>query len=228
MTAQYSDEAIVAELMATVDHELENSAFWKSFTRGELPLAQVRKVFEQYYLWRNTFHRWFGVCIAKSPAFGSEADTEYILRELAEHIEEEVEGDHHGLAVQFLKALGIDEPHAILPLPHTTAYKEHFAELYLGSEHSGEEALAALAGRELVAPKRNRLTIDAFQQRYGISHALEFFHLHEELEVEHFRGLWDAVASQSAKDRALVEAAKDQIVRHVRFWDDVSAAVATA
>ncbi|AXE87409.1 iron-containing redox enzyme family protein [Streptomyces sp. Go-475] len=225
MTTEFTSDTIVGELSDTVDRELENSTFWRAFTRGELPLEHVRDVFLQYYLWRNTFHRWFGVCIAKSPAFGSGRQTEYILQELSEHIEEEVSGDHHGLAVQFLKVLGVDNPRDVLPLPHTTAYENHFAELYMSPERSGDEALAALAGRELVAPKRNRLTIDAFQEKYGITESLEFFHLHEELEVEHFRGLWGAVATQSEKDRRLVEAAKDQIVRHVRFWDDVHAAV---
>ena len=228
MTTVFTSDAIVEELTDTVDRALDGSAFWSDFTAGELPLAHVREVFAQYYLWRNSFHRWFGVCIAKSAPFGSDRDTEYIMRELAEHIMEEVEGDHHGLALQFLKVIGIDNPRAIRPLPHTTAYENHFAELYMSPERSGEEALAALAGRELVAPKRNRLTIDAFEGQYGITQSLEFFHLHEELEVEHFRGLWGAVASQSAKDRDLVEAAKDQIRRHVRFWDDISAAVQAA
>ncbi|MCZ7430961.1 iron-containing redox enzyme family protein [Streptomyces sp. WMMC1477] len=221
----FTSESIVTELSDTVGSELENSAFWSAFTAGELPLEHVSKVFQQYYLWRNTFHRWFGVCIAKSPAFGSSYDTDYILRELSEHIEEEVTGDHHGLALQFLKVIGVDNPQAIEPLPVTTAYENHFAELYLAPERTGQESLAALAGRELVAPLRNRLTLDAFQDRYGITESLEFFHLHEELEVEHFRGLWGAVATRSEKDRKLVEAAKDQIVRHVRFWDDVHAAV---
>ena len=28
--------------------------------------GHVRDVFGQYYLWRNRFHRWFGICVAKS------------------------------------------------------------------------------------------------------------------------------------------------------------------
>lgn len=224
MTAGSSGDSVLAELSATIDSAFSASVFWRAFSAGEVPLDQLQAVFLQYYLWRNAFHRWFGVCIARSPAFNSGMDTEYILRTLCEHIDEEIQGDHHGLISRFLKALGADDLPGVRPLPLTVRYIDHFAETYMAPDRTSEEASAALAGRELVAPKRNLMTIQALQEKYGIHEALDFFHLHAELEFEHFLGLWGAVAAQSEQDRRLVEAAKDEIVRHVQFWDDVYAA----
>jgi pyrroloquinoline quinone (PQQ) biosynthesis protein C len=224
-SATLGSQAVLDELTALVHQRLSDSPFWTAFTAGALPLAELRSVFSQYYLWRNGFHRWFGVCIVKSPAFGTPAPTDFILRELAEHIEEEVTGDHHGMCRRFMAAIGVPDVTAIEPLPVTLAYGDHFLRRYLTPEEPGERALAALAARELVAPERNRLTIEAFRDRYGITGGLEFFELHEELEREHFRGLWNAVVQAApAEVDGLLGAARDEIVRHVAFWDDVAVA----
>lgn len=218
-----ASQAVLDKLTALVHQQLTDSPFWAAFTAGELSLAELRPVFSQYYLWRNSFHRWFGVCIVKSPAFGTPAPTDFILRELAEHIEEEVTGDHHGMCRRFMAAIGVPDIESVDPLPVTLEYGEHFLRRYLIPEEPGERALAALAARELVAPERNRMTIDAFQRRYGITEGLEFFELHEELENEHFHGLWSAVVQAAPRDvDGLLRAARDEIVRHVAFWDDVA------
>jgi len=218
-----ASQAVLDELTTLVHQRLTDSPFWTAFRAGELSMDELRSVFSQYYLWRNAFHRWFGVCIVKSPAFGTPAPTDFILRELAEHIEEEVSGDHHGMCLRFMAAIGVPDVSAIEPLPATLDYGEHFPRRYLTAEETGERALAALAARELVAPERNRMTIDALTGRYGITAGLEFFELHEELEYEHFCGLWNAVVQAApAEVDGLLAAARDEIVRHVVFWDDVA------
>ena len=220
------DEAdVVSNLVGQVNNSLEGSSFFSAFASGTLDIEHIRQTFSQYYWWRNRFHRWFGVCIAKSPAFGN-TETDFILSELIEHIEEEIKGNHHGLCLRFLETIEISDPAAIEPLPETVRYSDHFISRYMDHGVSGQEALAALAGRELVAPARNRLTIAAFQTHYGVQSGLEFFDLHEELEVEHFRGLWAAVTQSSPQDPTkLLDAARSEIVAHVKFWDDVSAHV---
>jgi heme oxygenase-like protein len=219
--------AAVAELMDHVDNTLSGSRFFTGLARGSHSLEHVRDVFSQYYWWRNRFHRWFGVCIARSEGFGTRAPIEFVLSELIEHIGEEIKGDHHGLCQRALRQLGVTDFAAIRPLPLTEAYTQSFIDRYACGDRSGEEALAALAGRELLAPKRNRMTIDALNQHYGIREGLEFFSLHEELEVEHFKGLWEAVGRYEAcgPDR-LVRAAQEEITLHMRFWDQASAALA--
>ncbi len=217
---------IVADITNHVDQSLAESTFFSGLKQGSHSIERVRAVFSQYYLWRNRFHWWFGVCIAKSPAFATAAPTEYILSELIEHIGEEIEGDHHGMCKKFLHHLGVTDTAAIKPLPITTAYSTSFIDRYMRPEKGGEEALAALAGRELVTPTRNRISIDALSQHYGIKEGLEFFSLHEELEVEHFKGLWDAVTRDyQGNVRGLVENAREEITLHVKFWDDLAAAL---
>ena len=39
------------------------SAFFSALSAGEARPGHVRDVFGQYYLWRNRFHRWFGICV---------------------------------------------------------------------------------------------------------------------------------------------------------------------
>lgn len=216
---------VVGELTAAVDSELARSRFFSGLREGRHGIDQVGAVFGQYYLWRNVFHRWFGVCIARSPAFGSGRHAPYILSELAHHIDEEISGDHHAMCRTFLDAIGVDAT-SVEALPVTQAYCDSFVTRYMDPERTGEEALAALAGRELVAPARNRMIIDALSTRYGVDRGLEFFGLHEELEEEHFEGMWDALSTSKGVDpRRLVDAAKVEIVDHVQFWDDVLDAV---
>ncbi len=215
---------VVADITNHVNNSLAESKFFSGLRQGTHSIDHVRAVFSQYYLWRNRFHWWFGVCIAKSPAFGTKAPTEYILSELVEHIEEEVKGDHHGMCKTFLHHLGVTDTESITALPITTEYSRSFIDRYMHPSKTGEEALAALAGRELVAPARNRISIDALSEKYGIKDGLEFFSLHEELEVEHFKGLWDAVTKDYTGDPTqLTQAAHDEITLHVKFWDELSA-----
>lgn len=222
---QLRGAAVVDDLTTAVDAALARSPFFTGLRDGTHDIEHVRAVFGQYYLWRNMFHRWFGVCIAKSPAFGTEIDTEFILSELAHHIEEEISGDHHKLCRVFLDGLGVDAE-SVTPMAATERYGASFIARYMDPHRSGEEALAALAGRELAAPARNRLIIEALTEHYGVTDGLEFFGLHEDLEVDHFEGLWQALTSTHTVDPgALVEAARTEISEHVRFWDEVSAAV---
>src|SRR5579859_2078268 len=98
---------VVADLEQHVSESLAASRFFSGLRDGTHDKDHVRAVFSQYYWWRNRFHRWFGVCIAKAPGFGTDTPTEFILSELIEHIEEEISGDHHGMCVTFMRELGV-------------------------------------------------------------------------------------------------------------------------
>jgi Iron-containing redox enzyme len=219
---------VVTDLTNHVAEELERSSFFSALRQNRLSLNHVRNVMSQYYLWRNAFHRWFGVCIAKSPPFGTEFDTPYVLAELAEHIEQEITGDHLGMCQKFLSAIGVRSDAAIEPIPPTLRYIDSYADRFLDRNSSFEEALAALAGRELVAVQRNKLIYRALSEHYHVApEALEFFRLHEELEEEHFKGLWDAVVKTYRDDTAHLHAsARSAISAHIDFWDEVAAAYA--
>jgi hypothetical protein len=64
----------------------------------------------------------------------------------------QIKGDHHRLALSFLAALGIEDPARIEALPVTDSYAESFLHCYSPGDRSGDEALAALAGRGLAGP----------------------------------------------------------------------------
>jgi hypothetical protein len=95
---------------------LAESAFFSALSAGEADPGHARDVFGQYYLWRNRFHRWFGVCVAKSAPVDDARNVPRVLTELIACLRHEIRGDHHRLALSFLAALGIEDPvHRRLP-----------------------------------------------------------------------------------------------------------------
>lgn len=221
--------AVSESLEARVNYLLAESSFFSDLAAGQARPEHVRDVFGQFYLWRNRFHRWFGICVAKSAPFGEAPHADLVLGELIGCLEQEIKGDHHGLALSFLTAVGIDDPARIRPLPVTEAYAESFLRFYLPVDRSGDEALAALAGRELVGPSRNKIIVSALHEHYEVTSGLDFFHLHADIEAEHFRALWTALARGTRIDsRRLIEAARLEIWEHVAFWDDVYSAILNA
>ena len=214
--------AVSESLESYARDRLAESDFFADLSAGQADPSHVRDVFGQYYLWRNRFHRWFGLCVAKSAPFGDALNGPHVLGELINCLAQEISGNHHGLALSFLAALGVDNPARIATLPVTESYAESFLRCYFSADRTGDEALAALAGRELVAPSRNEIIISALSQRYGLTSGLEFFSVHTDLEVEHFRTLWEAlIRDTNADNQQLLEAARLEIWEHVTFWDDV-------
>ena len=214
--------AVSQSLESYARDRLAESDFFADLSAGRAAPEHVRDVFGQYYLWRNRFHRWFGLCVAKSAPFGDALNVPRVLGELISCLEQEIKGNHHGLALSFLAALGIADPTHIAALPVTQSYAESFLRCYFSADRTGDEALAALAGRELVAPGRNEIIISALPRHYGVTSGLEFFSVHTDLEEEHFRALWEALAQDTKADaQRLIEAARVEIWEHVTFWDDV-------
>jgi pyrroloquinoline quinone (PQQ) biosynthesis protein C len=214
--------AVSESLESYARDRLAESDFFSDLSAGQVHPEHVRDVFGQYYLWRNRFHRWFGICVARSAPFDDALNAPHVLGELITCLEQEIKGNHHGLALSFLAALGAGDPAHITPLPVTESYAESFLRCYFSADRTGDEALAALAGRELVAPSRNEIIISALSRHYGVTSGLEFFSVHTDLEVEHFRALWDALARDTTADaQRLIEAARMEIWEHVTFWDDV-------
>jgi hypothetical protein len=157
--------AVSESLESYVRDRLAESDFFSDLSAGQAHSAHVRDVFAQYCLWRNQFHRWFGICVAKSAPFGDTLHAPRVLTELIACLEQEVNGDYHGLALSFLAALGIANPERIPALPVTDAYAESFLRCYFSENRTGDEALAALAGSELAAPSRNRIIMSALPRQ---------------------------------------------------------------
>jgi hypothetical protein len=219
---QLDSRAASVSLESYVRDRLAESDFFSGLSGGQVPPEHVREVFGQYCLWRDRFHRWFGVCVARSASFGDAQNAPLVLGKLIACLVEEVEGNHHELALSFLSALGVDDPAHIAMLPVTDAYTESFLHCYSAAGRTGDEALAALAGRELVVPSLNKIIVSALSMHYGVTSGLEFFRPHEGTGMEHFRVLWEALTQYTRVDaRKLIEAARLEIWEHVTFWDDV-------
>jgi len=111
----------------------------------------------------------------------------------------------------------------------TDAYAESFLRCYSPADRSYDEALAALAGRELSVPGRNEIIVSALPRHYGVTSGLDFFRPRTSFDTEHFRKLWQEFARGSKADfRQLIEAAQLEIWEHITFWDDVYSAVLAA
>ncbi|MGH3251978.1 MAG: iron-containing redox enzyme family protein [Trebonia sp.] len=218
--------SVSMNLASYVRDRLAESDFFSDLSAGEVPPEYVRDVFGQYYLWRRRFHRWFGVCVAKVSPAGDGLNVPRVLGELTQCLTQEIKGNQYELALSFLAALGIDNPACVAALPVTDMYAESFLRCYLPADRASDEALAALAGRELAVPGLNRIIISALPRHYGITSGLEFFRPQTHLYTEHFQALWAAFAHDSKADsRKLIEAARMEIWEHITFWDDVYSTV---
>ena len=77
------DSRAVSESLGTyVKDLLDESDFFSDLSAGRAHPEHVRDVFGQYYLWRNRFHRWFGICVVKSAPFGETLNVPRVLGEL--------------------------------------------------------------------------------------------------------------------------------------------------
>ena len=221
------DSRAVAESLASyIRDRLAESYFFSALSAGEVRPGHVREVFCQYFVWRDRFRLWLDACVAKIAPSGDGPSAPPVPCELIERLAQEVNAGSCELASSFLASLGVDDPSGIAVLPVTNAYAESFLRCYCPAGRSGDEALAALAGRELSVPGRNEIIVSALPRHYGVTSGLDFFTPHARFETEHFRKLWQVFGCQSMADfRRLIEAARLEIWEHITFWDDVYSAV---
>ena len=221
------DSRAVAESLASyIRDRLAESDFFSALSAGEVRPGHLREVFGQYFLWRDRFHLWLDTCVAKVASAEDGLDAPRVPREVVERLAQEVKAGPPELVPSFVAILGVDDPSRIAVLPVTGAYAESFLRCYCPAGRSGDEALAALAGRELSVPGRNEIIVSALPRHYGVTSGLDFFKPRASFDAEHFRELWQAFAYDSVADfRQLIEAARLEIWEHITFWDDVYSAV---
>lgn len=196
---------------------LKGSLFFRELCAGTLSRQALNQVFGQYYFWRNALHRWFGLCIEKSPPFGRQQDdaTATVLTTLCEHIVEDI--NHLNLYHRFLATMGVEVRVLKVAAP-TRAYIDSFRERFGNADFS--RSCAALAGRELLSSIRSDLIRVALHSRYGVED-VGFWNAHVEDEEAHFWRMWTPLTELGPDESALVSAAMDEIERHVGLWDDL-------
>jgi hypothetical protein len=226
-TMELLDSRAVAESLASyIRDRLAESDFFSGLSAGEVPPGHVREVFGQYFLWHGRFHRWLDACVAKIAPSGDGHSAPRVPGELIERLAQEAKAGPPELIPSLQAILGVDDPSRIAVMPVTDAYAESFLRCYCPAARSGDEALAALAGRELSVAGRNEIIVSALPRHYGVTFGLDFFTPRARFETEHFRKLWQAFAYDSITDfQQLIEAARLEIWEHITFWDDVYSAV---
>src|SRR5215468_11252834 len=83
---------------------LAESVFFSDLSAGRAHPGHVRDVFGQYCLWLSHFHRWFGVCVAKSCPAGDEPGPPLAVAPLIACLERQVTENNRGRAASFLAA----------------------------------------------------------------------------------------------------------------------------
>lgn len=197
---------------------LENSRFFQGIQHGAIARLNLNAIFGQYYFWRNALHKWFGLCIEKSPVFGLQHDQALatVLSTLCEHIAEDM--NHLNLYKAFLKTLGVDPRSLQIAVP-TEAYIQSFWSRF--DDANFAMSCAALAGRELLSSIRSDIIRQALQSEYGIDD-VRFWDAHIEDEEKHFWLMWTPLTELGSDPDQLLAGAKNEINRHVRFWDDLT------
>ena len=220
-------QAVSKILEAYVGDLIAESNFFSDLSSGQANLEDVRGVFGQYYLWRNQFHRWFGICVARSAPFGESLNVPRILGELIACLGQEIKGR---------------SPRAGTVIPGSPRHRRPAADYSAPCDRHlrGVVSPLLLLGR----PQRRRgagrlswtgtrrtevateLSSVRFPRHYGVTSGLEFFDLHNTIEVAHFRVLWEAMTHDHKADTGrLIEAARLEIWEHMAFWDDVYCAI---
>src|SRR6266704_1032813 len=132
---------------------------------------------------------------------------------------------HHWFGICVAKSAPVADARCV-PRVVTDSYAESFLHCYSPGDRSGDEALAALAGRGLAGPGRDRIITGALPRHYGVTSGLEFFSPLGEEEAKHSRAIWRAIIrGRRADTERLVEAARLEIWEHITFWDDVYYAI---
>ncbi len=196
---------------------LQDSQFFRQLQAGDVPRQALNQIFGQYYFWRNALHKWFGLCIEKSPVFGLKKDeaTGTVLGTLCEHIAEDT--NHLNLYKSFLRTIGVDINALTVAAP-TTAYIDSFWVRF--DDANFFTACAALAGRELLSSIRSEIIGVALETQYEIKD-VRFWDAHIEDEEAHFWRMWTPLTELGANESTLLSGAKGEICRHVGFWDDL-------
>jgi hypothetical protein len=107
---QTNSRAVSESLESYAAGLLAESAFFSALSAGGGRSRPRQGRLREYCLWRNRFHRWFGICVAKSAPVDDALNVPRVLTELIACLRHEIRGDHRRLALSFLAALGIEDP----------------------------------------------------------------------------------------------------------------------
>ena len=215
------DPKMTTELVEYAQELVASSQFFSGLERGVIGPCRVRYVFEQYGLWRDAFHCWFGLALMKSGSCTQQARSS-VIASLAQHVLAEIRDDHATMYQGLLHDLGIKKNDKTCESVATREYRRSFAQRFGTGEYNFADAIVALSGRELLASVRNQSLQRSLAVWYQVAGS-QWLDLHESLEIEHFSQtigpFMTNVGEQGiARFTALI---RQEMALHVFYWDEL-------
>jgi pyrroloquinoline-quinone synthase len=167
--------------------------FYQAWSMGALTREDLQTYAAQYYHWVQAFPTWLSATHANAPTMA-------MRRELLENLIDEERGpeNHPELWLRFCDALGLDREAVtnVELLPETRSAIAAMARI--ARETPALASVAALYAYESQQPEVMKTKREGLTSRYGVTTGLEYFEVHELLDVDH-----------SAGERATIEAHAD-------------------
>lgn len=185
---------------ATADHRLLEHPFYKAWADGSLTLEDLSYYSTQYWRQVEAFPGYLAAVADRLP--DSPARTTVL-----ENLQDEVEGDHLGLWLEFAQGVGAgrNEVQGSDVLAQTERCVSSFQTA--ADIKSLPFALGMLYAYESQTPGVAQTKIEGLRKHYGIDGpALQYFELHGELDVEHSGELARAIEEIAVDEAARKEA----------------------
>ncbi len=199
----------MSDVLERLDREIAarrllDHPFYVAWSQGALTRADLQQYASQYYRWVDAFPTWLSAAHANAPDLAARQE---ILRNLID--EERGEDNHPELWLRFCDALGLDRERVAEAemLPETREALGRMRQV--ARERPAAAALGALYAYESQQPEVMRVKREGLRDRYAVTAGLEYFEVHEQLDVRHSAGERALVARLSAGlDDEVVAAAR--------------------
>ena len=186
---------------AVVTYPVLEHPFYKAWTQGRLTTDSLAFYAAQYWHQVASFPAYLAAIADRLPP-GRARQT------IISNLNDEVEGDHEGLWLNFAYALGApkDLVTSTLPIRETVECVTAFSEA--ATKASVPFSIGMLYGYESQTPEVAKVKLDGLRNHYGVDeNGSRYFELHSELDVEHSAELEDAICELADDEQARAEAA---------------------
>lgn len=211
--------------------KLQNSKFHTDLSNLKIDIKDVQKIYTQFYKWRNEFHTWFGLLIAKSGSIAMQESCvqakKDVLEAFSAHIVAEMRDDHDTLYIEFLQNLGmnIEDIASTKKTQLTQDYIDSFLNRHFDQQKDDFlEMCARIAGREMSSCVRNTFVINNYFKKINLKEQT-WWDAHERLELVHFieeiKPLIVLFDDQNIDLGVLIKFMKAEIDLHIAYWDEL-------
>ncbi len=217
-----NNDAFLEKLDAIIEqNKMLDHPFYQTWNMGRLSREALREYAKEYYHFVHAFPRFLSATHANTPQLS-------VRQELLENLIEEERGDgnHPGLWMHFVEALGVGKEEAgnNFPLPETAGCLDTFQSITRNRSYLA--GVAALYAYESQIPEVAKVKLDGLRKFYGIDgeRSLSFFTVHQEADVYHSgaeRKILAEHAITAEEQQACLDAARDASRAMLQLLDGV-------